>query len=80
MRLSQEEHLQVINNQCVLGITWCIMKDNDCKVHSLTYEDLLLDLDKNKYLLKTGIYYIYKVEHYYSIDRLIDTEKTIIVL
>lgn len=79
MKLSIQEHLDLINNKSCMSLSWCLMNNkNECKIHAFTEEDLLLD--KHKYLLKTGIYYIFKVEHYYSIDKLIDTGKTIIVL
>ena len=81
MRLSTQQHSEIKNNQSILAVDWCLMnKKGECKVHSLTYEDLMLDVENNKFLLKTGIYYIYKMNQYYSKQEFENTGKYITVL
>jgi hypothetical protein len=80
MRLSTQEHSEIKNNQSILAVDWCLMnKKGECKVHSLTYEDLMLDVEKSK-CLKSGIYYIYKMNQYYSKQEFENTGKYITVL
>lgn len=80
MRLSTQEHSEIKNNQSILAVDWCLMnKKGECKVHSLTYQDLILDAEKSK-CLKSGLYYVYKLNHYYSKYDLEKTGKTLTVL
>jgi hypothetical protein len=82
MKLTPQEQHDFFNNKICMGESYALMdSDNVCKIHSLCENDMDSDFEKNKFRLKnTGIYFWYKVKHFYSKDELIKTDKYIVVL
>ena len=81
MKLTGQQYSEIKNNQSILSVDWCLMNEKkECEIHSLTCENLILDITNNKYSLKTGIYYIYKLNQYFSNQEFESTGKYIVIL
>ena len=77
---TEQQYSEIKNNQSILSVDWCLMNEKkECKIYSLTYHDLMLDIEKSKYL-KSGIYYIYKLNQYFSTQEFESTGKYITIL
>jgi hypothetical protein len=81
MKLTPQEEYNFKNNKSCIAETYALMDSNNvCIIHSLSENDMDSDSEKYKFRFKeTGIYYWYKVKHFYSLDKLIKTDKYIVV-